>query len=134
MFLRSHASPVCSRIRLVQCDFLRDDPPQPHCDFFALACVLQRLNDDSATSFLRRLLRCLPPEGGLLIQEKIRGECCIDAELQNVDMLLRESGMIRSLDEMTQLLTGAGYFNVKLVRLPFPVDVVVAFASSRRDT
>ena len=121
------ASPVGSRIVLAPGDFFRD--PLPEGDLFALGRILHDWSEDKVLRLLGRVYERLPPEGGLLIAEKLLDDDKAGpswAQMQSLNMLVCTEGKERTLSEYERLLNQVGFRDVQGCRTPSPLDAVLA--------
>jgi acetylserotonin N-methyltransferase len=123
----SGASPVADRITLVGGDFFSD--PLPAGDLFALGRILHDWTEEKILRLLRRIFDRLPPNGALLVAEKV----LLDeksgpswAKMQDLNMLTCTEGKERTLAEYEALLKQVGFGEVLGCRTPSPLDAVLA--------
>lgn len=105
---------VGDRVELVAGDFFSDELPAA--DLFAVGRILHDWSEDKIRKLLGRIYAALPPDGGLLIGEKLlqedrRGP--VATQMQSLNMLVCTEGRERTLNEYTELLKAAGFKNVR---------------------
>ncbi|HEV3204896.1 MAG TPA: class I SAM-dependent methyltransferase [Gemmataceae bacterium] len=122
------ASPVADRIKVVAGDFFKD--PLPEGDLFALGRILHDWAEAKIHFLLGNLFARLPPNGAVLIAEKLLADNKSGprwAQLQSLNMLVCTEGKERTLSEYEILLKHAGFGEVLGCRTNGPLDVVLAF-------
>jgi len=115
------------RIQVVEGDFFVDDLPPA--DLYALGRILHDWTEEAIGRLLRKIAAALPPEGGLLVAEKLlheNGVGPVSASLQSLNMLICAEGRERSLGEYTSLLREAGFASVEGWRTGAPLDAILA--------
>jgi acetylserotonin N-methyltransferase len=125
------ASPVADQITFVAGDFFSD--PLPEGDLFALGRILHDWTEAKLLPLLRRIFDRLPPDGALLLAEKLlledksgpRG-----AQMQDLNMLACTEGKERTLAEYEALLQQVGFPEVAGCRTASPLDAVMAIMPS----
>ncbi len=121
------ASDVVDRIGIVGGDFFVDELPQA--DLYALGRVIHDWSEHKILTLLGRLFDRLPPDGAILIAEKLLNEEKNGppwAQMQNLGMLLYTEGKERTLAEYKALLERAGFSSVRGIVTPSPLDAVLA--------
>ena len=121
------ASPFRDRLELVAGDFFRDELPAA--DLYAAGRILHDWPEDRILRLLDRLVRRLPPGGGLLLAEKLlhTGKVGpLEANLQSINMLVCTEGRERSPEEYEALLRRAGFARVAWRRTGAPLDALFA--------
>jgi acetylserotonin O-methyltransferase len=118
---------LTDRIEIVAGDFFVD--PLPNGDLYAVGRILHDWSDDKINHLLRRIYESLPPNGALLIAEKLldndkKGP--IWAHLQSLNMLVVTEGKERTLPEYTAVLKRAGFSKIESHRTPSPLDAILA--------
>jgi acetylserotonin N-methyltransferase len=120
-------SGVVKRIELVAGDFFTD--PLPPGDLYALGRIVHDWSEEKILKLLARIYECLPPNGALLIAEKI----LLDdksgprwAQMQNLNMLTCTEGKERTLAEYEALLRRVGFAGVVGCRTTSPLDAILA--------
>jgi acetylserotonin N-methyltransferase len=120
-------SKEASRIQIQAGDFFVD--PLPDADLFAVGRILHDWSEPKILKLLRRIIEQLPPNGGLLIAEKL----LLDdksgprwAQMQSLNMLTCTEGKERTLGEYEQLLKQVGFDQVIGCRTTAPLDAVLA--------
>lgn len=116
-----------NRVTLIAGDFFND--PLPSADLYALGRILHDWNEDKIRRLLDRIHAALPPDGGLLLAEKLlhedrRGP--VSTHMQSLNMLVCTEGRERSLSEYTSLLREAGFQKVRGHVTGAPLDAVLA--------
>jgi acetylserotonin O-methyltransferase len=121
------ASPVADRIEVVAGDFFVD--PLPEADIFALGRIVHDWGEEKIVKLLTRLHERLPPNGAVLIAEKL----LLDdksgprwAQMQSLNMLVCTEGKERTLAEYEALLKRIGFSTVEASRTPSPLDALLA--------
>lgn len=126
------ASGVADRIELIGGDFFND--PLPEGDLFAVGRILHDWSEDKIRKLLRAIYDRLPPEGALLIAEKLLDDDKTGprwAQLQSLNMLLCTEGKERTLVEYASLLRAAGFERVDGRRTAGPLDAVLAIRGKK---
>jgi acetylserotonin N-methyltransferase len=105
---------VGNRVELVAGDFFTDELPAA--DLFAVGRILHDWSEEKIRKLLARIYAALPPDGGLLIAEKLlqedrRGP--VATQMQSLNMLICTEGRERTLSEYTALLHAAGFREVR---------------------
>jgi len=96
---------------------------------FALGRILHDWTEPKIATVLRKVHDRLPPGGAVLLAEKLLDDGRAGpptALLQSVNMLLCTEGKERTLGEYAELLTRAGFVDVRGQRTGAPLDVVFA--------
>jgi acetylserotonin N-methyltransferase len=121
------ASTVSNRIELIAGDFFVDSLPEA--DLYALGRVLHDWSEAKFLTLLRRVFDRLPPDGAVLIAEKLldddkRGPRW--AQMQNLNMLTCTEGKERTLAEYQALLEQVGFSQVMGAKTTSPLDAILA--------
>jgi acetylserotonin N-methyltransferase len=121
------ASAVADRIEVKVGDFFTDRLPAG--DLYALGRILHDWTEEKIIKLLSRIYESLPPNGAVLIAEKI----LLDdksgpswAQLQNLNMLTCTEGKERTLAEYRALLERVGFKEIVGHRTPSPLDAILA--------
>lgn len=120
-------TPAAARIQCLAGDFFTD--PLPPADLYALGRILHDWAPAKISRLLSRILDALPPQGGLLIAEKLFDDDRlgpVHVHMQSLNMLVCTEGRERSLGEYRDLLLGAGFSQVDGVQTGQPVDAILA--------
>ncbi|HTX37916.1 MAG TPA: class I SAM-dependent methyltransferase [Bryobacteraceae bacterium] len=115
------------RIQVLEGDFFEDGLPPA--DLYAVGRILHDWTEEKIGRLLRKIVAALPPEGGLLVAEKLLNEDGVGplpANLQSLNMLICAEGRERSLGEYTRLLRDAGFASVEGWRTGAPLDAILA--------
>jgi acetylserotonin N-methyltransferase len=118
---------VGDRIKVVAGDFFVD--PLPEGDLFALGRILHDWTEEKIVKLLRRVHDQLPPDGAILIAEKLLEEGKRGprwAQMQNLNMLTCTEGKERTLSEYEELLRQVGFADVYGCRTYSPLDGMLA--------
>jgi acetylserotonin N-methyltransferase len=121
------ASPAADRIEVTPGDFFTD--PLPEADLYALGRILHDWSEPKVLDLLKRIFDRLPPDGALLIAEKLLDEDKRGprwAQMQNLNMLTCTEGKERTLSEYETLLKQVGFSQVSGAKTPAPLDAVLA--------
>ncbi len=121
------ASPAASRLSVAGGDFFND--PLPPADLYALGRIIHDWSPEKVAQLLQKIAAALPAGGGLLIAEKMLWDDKTGprwAQLQSLNMLLCTEGRERTLGEYDTVLRAAGFREVTGVRLPVPIDAILA--------
>lgn len=121
------ASSAAARLSVAGGDFFQD--PLPPADLYALGRIIHDWSPDKVAQLLKKIATALPAGGGLLIAEKMLGDDKTGprwAQLQSLNMLICTEGRERTLGEYDTLLRAAGFREVTGVRLPVPIDAILA--------
>lgn len=121
------ASAVAERVKVESGDFFVD--PLPEGDLYALGRVLHDWTEEKIVRLLRRIHDQLPPDGAVLIAEKLLEEGKRGprwAQMQNLNMLTCTEGKERTLLEYEALLRRVGFADVFGCRTSSPLDGVLA--------
>jgi hypothetical protein len=100
----------------------------PGADVYVLKAILHDWEDPEAVAILRSIRRVIPPDGSLLVVERVIGPPNedLDGRLSDLHMLVMPGGRERTRTEWEALL-GSGGFRLDDVRsLRMPWQVVVA--------
>ena len=121
------ASDVAERVDVVAGDFFGD--PLPQADLYALGRIVHDWTEEKVLRLLGRVFESLPPQGAVLIAEKLLQEDRAGprwAQMQNLNMLTCTEGKERTLSEYEapaeegRLRAGRGRTT------PSPLDAVLA--------
>jgi acetylserotonin N-methyltransferase len=118
---------TANRVELIPGDFFND--PLPSADLYALGRILHDWNEDKIRRLLDRIHAALPPDGGLLLAEKLLHEDRggpVSTHMQSLNMLVCTEGRERTLSEYTSLLRKAGFQKVRGHVTGAPLDAVLA--------
>jgi acetylserotonin O-methyltransferase len=121
------ASSASQRIDVVAGDFFTD--PLPEGDLYALGRILHDWAEEKILRLLTRIYERLPPNGGLLIAEKLLNEDRSGprwAQMQSLNMLTCTEGKERTLSEYEKLLKRVGFAEVIGCRTSAPLDATLA--------
>jgi acetylserotonin N-methyltransferase len=121
------SSSVADRIRVVAGDFFRDAIPEG--DLFALGRIVHDWTEEKIIALTGRILDRLPPNGGLLIAEKLLDDNKSGprwAQMQNLNMLTCTEGKERTLEEYESILKRVGFDEVQGRRTSSPLDAILA--------
>lgn len=108
-------------------DFFTD--PLPPADLYALGRILHDWSEPKIRHLLHRIYEALPPNGALLIAEKLLLEDRsgpLGAHLQSLSMLVVTEGKERSLSEYKALLEQAGFTGIEGRRTGQYLDAILA--------
>lgn len=120
-------STVADRVEIVAGDFFAD--ALPNGDVYALGRILHDWTEEKILKLLRRIHESLPPQGAVLIAEKLLVDDKTGprwAQMQSLNMLTCTEGKERTLGEYEALLTRCGFSNVIGCRTSAPLDAVLA--------
>jgi acetylserotonin N-methyltransferase len=120
-------SAVAERVKVASGDFFVD--PLPEGDLYALGRILHDWSEEKIVKLLRRIYERLPPDGAVLIAEKLLEEDKRGprwAQMQNLNMLTCTEGKERTLSEYESLLRRVGFGDVLGCRTASPLDGVLA--------
>ena len=115
------------RIECLAGDFFTD--PLPEADLFALGRILHDWAPEKIDLLLRKIYHRLPPQGALLLAEKLVDDGKagpVPAQMQSLNMLICTEGKERSLPEYRDLLLAAGFQSAEGIRIGKPVDAILA--------
>jgi acetylserotonin N-methyltransferase len=118
---------TANRVELIAGDFFND--PLPSADLYALGRILHDWSEDKIRRLLDRIHAALPPDGGLLLAEKLLNEDRggpVSTHMQSLNMLVCTEGRERTLSEYTSLLHEAGFQKVRGHVTGAPLDAVLA--------
>ncbi len=120
-------SGVQERVKTQTGNFFTDSLPQA--DLFALSRILHDWNEERIRFLLRKCFENLPPQGGLLICEKLLNEekdGPVSAALQSLNMLVITEGKERTASEYTALLLDSGFGRIEACKTRKYLDVILA--------
>jgi acetylserotonin N-methyltransferase len=121
------ASDVAERVEVAAGDFFTD--PLPEGDLYALGRILHDWTEEKILRLLGRIFESLPPQGAVLIAEKLLQEDRTGprwAQMQDLNMLTCTEGKERTLAEYEGLLRKVGFSDVFGRRTSSPLDAVLA--------
>ena len=121
------ASPVAERIEIVAGDFFVD--PLPDADIFALGRIIHDWSEEKIVKLLSKLYERLPPNGAVLLAEKLLGDDKSGprwAQMQNLNMLVCTEGKERTLAEYEALFKQVGFADVQGRKTSSHLDAVLA--------
>jgi acetylserotonin N-methyltransferase len=124
---QARKSAASSRIDVIAGDFFHDELPEA--DLFAMSRILHDWSEDKIHPLLTKICQRLPPDGGLLLGEKLLHEdkaAPTSAHLQSLNMLVCTEGKERTLGEYRRLLENAGFRDVQGKFTGSPLDAVLA--------
>jgi len=111
------------------------DPLPAGCDVISLVRVIFDHDDARALQILKAVRRAMPDGGTLLLTEPMAGtrgaEAMGDAYF-GFYLLAMGKGRSRSASQLTELLTAAGFGDVRLLRNPMPLQTQVIVARPGR--
>lgn len=111
------------------------DPLPAGCDVISLVRVIFDHDDARALQILKAVRRAMPDGGTLLLTEPMAGtrgaEAMGDAYF-GFYLLAMGKGRSRSASQLTELLTAAGFGDVRLLRNPMPLQTQVIVARAGR--
>ena len=116
-----------SRVELIAGDFFTD--PLPPADLYAVGQVLHDWSEEKIDRLLSKIFKALPPQGGVLIAERLLNEDKsgpVNTHMQSLNMLVCTEGRERTLSEYEAILRRAGFASVQGVRTGTPRDAVLA--------
>jgi acetylserotonin N-methyltransferase len=118
---------VGDRVALVDGDFFTD--PLPTAGLYAVGRILHDWSEPKIASLLAKIYATLPPEGALLIAEKLLNEDRsgpVATHMQSLNMLVCTEGRERTLSEYTSLLRDAGFREITGRVTGAPLDAILA--------
>lgn len=120
------ADGVQDRISVVAADIAIEIPPGPDC--YVMTTVLRYFNDSSASDILSRTRSALPTGGRLILVEMPLppGTAAAPSALKSLIEYALSGGRDRTLDEITNLLTSAGFVSVHAREWQDPYWVIEA--------
>jgi len=123
-------SPARDRLQVMEGDFFTD--ALPAADLYALGRILHDWSEEKIVKLLTRIFQHLPPQGALLIAEKLleedkRGPRL--AHMQSLNMLTCTEGKERTLSEYAALLSQVGFAEICGSRTSAPLDAILAIKS-----
>ena len=122
-----NAGEAAKRIEVLGGDFFRDDLPQV--DLVILGRVLHDWEEARVRELLTRIYQRLPPDGALLVAEKVldpHKTGPLSGLLQSLNMLVCTQGKERTLEEYRQLLEASGFGKVQAKRTGAYLDAILA--------
>jgi acetylserotonin O-methyltransferase len=121
-------SPVADRIEIVAGDFFTDELPKG--DLYSLGRILHDWTEAKIRKLLGKVFARMPPDGALLIAEKLLDEDKtgpLPALLQSLNMLTCTEGKERTLSEYEAILKSVGFAEVEGCRTNASVDAMLAW-------
>jgi acetylserotonin N-methyltransferase len=121
------ASEVAGRIEVTAGDFFTD--PLPPADVYALGRIVHDWTEEKVVRLLGRVFESLPPQGAVLIAEKLLQDGGAGprwAQMQNLNMLTCTEGKERTLSQYEVILRKVGFSEVSGHTTPSPLDAVLA--------
>ena len=121
------AGEATKRIEVLGGDVFRDDLPQG--DLVALGRILHDWEEARIRDLLTRISQRLPPEGAILIAEKVldpHKSGPLSALLKSLNMLICTQGKERTLAEYQQLLEASGFGRIQAKRTGAYLDAILA--------
>lgn len=115
------------RIDVVAGDFFTDEFPAA--DLFAVGRILHDWSDEKIARLLRRIYDALPPDGALLIAERLLnpdGVGPIGGNMQSLNMLVVTEGKERTFAEYESICRAAGFAEVEARVTGVYLDAVLA--------
>lgn len=116
-----------SGVELLAGDFFADALPEA--DLYTLGRILHDWSEDKIERLLARVYAALPAGGALLIAEKLLHEDLAgpaSAHMQSLNMLICTEGRERSFAQYAELLSQAGFGEVRGEFTNTPLDAVLA--------
>ncbi len=105
-------------------DFFTD--PLPPADLYCLSRILHDWSEEKIRRLLAKIHAALPPDGALLIAEKLLHEQNVSAHMQSLNMLIVTEGRERSAEEYGALLREAGFSSIEFRQTGAPLDAILA--------
>lgn len=105
-------------------DFFTD--PLPDADLYSLGRILHDWSEETVRTLLARVYAALPPDGGLLIAEKLLEPHYVAGHMQSLNMLVSTEGRERTAAEYDSLLKAAGFAKVGARKTGAPLDAILA--------
>jgi len=127
---------LLDKVTLVGGDFF-NDPLPVGADLVTLVRVIHDHDDERALALLKGIRRILPPDGTLLLAEPMSGTKRAEpagAAYFGFYLLAMGSGRLRSIEELTNLLDGAGFLVDRVLRTCTPMLVRGIVARPQRLT
>jgi acetylserotonin N-methyltransferase len=124
------ASDVADRIEVVGGDFFVDALPEA--DLYALGRIIHDWSEPKILTLLHRVFERLPPNGALLVAEKLLNEEKNGphwAQMQDLNMLICTEGKERTLAGYRAILESIGFSSVRGIVTPSPLDAILAVKS-----
>jgi acetylserotonin N-methyltransferase len=116
-----------TRVELIPGDFFNDELPPA--DLYSLGRILHDWSEEKIRRLLARIHAALPAGGGLLIAEMLLYDDLsgpVSAHMQSLNMLVNTEGRERSFEQYADLLTEAGFSEMKGHRTGAPLDAILA--------
>jgi hypothetical protein len=106
---------VEARITFEAGDFFQGVPKGG--DVYVLKSIIHNWQDDDAIRILRKINAAMPPNGRLLVAERVipRGNTASEAKLFDINMMVSAGGLERTEAEHQQLLASAGLSLARVV-------------------
>jgi acetylserotonin N-methyltransferase len=114
-------------VELIEGDFFAD--PLPEADLYAVGQVLHDWTEEKIERLLGRIYDALPPDGALLIAERLfDNDLCgpVSAHMQSLNMMICTEGRERSFDQYAELLQKAGFSHMEGKKTGARLDAVLA--------
>jgi len=114
-------------LELIAGDFFTD--PLPPADLYAIGRILHDWNEEKIRCLLKRIHAALPPQGALLIAERLLNEDRrgpVSTHMQSLNMLVCTEGRERTLSEYSALLRESGFTQVSAQTTGTPLDAILA--------
>lgn len=114
-------------LALIAGDFFTD--PLPEGDIFTLGRILHDWSEDKVRILLKKVWERLPPDGAILIAEKLLADDKTDplpALMQSLSMLVCTEGKERTEAEYTSVLHQAGFTQIEARVTSAPLDAILA--------
>jgi acetylserotonin N-methyltransferase len=118
---------VGDHVELIAGNFFTDELPPA--DLYTLGRILHDWSEPKIRALLAKIRRALPPNGALLIAEKLMREDKsgpVPAHMQSLNMLVCAEGRERTLSEYAALLHDAGFTNIEGRVTGKPLDAILA--------
>jgi acetylserotonin N-methyltransferase len=124
---------LTDRIEVLECNFFNDELPDG--DIYCLARILHDWQEDKVLELLKRIFEKLPPNGALIIAEKLLDDNKSGpywAQMQNLNMLVIAQGMERTFKEYKELLVNkTGFESLMAAVTDSPLDFILATKPGR---
>ncbi|HLJ50950.1 MAG TPA: methyltransferase [Bryobacteraceae bacterium] len=105
-------------------DFFTDSLPPA--DLYAVGRILHDWAEPKIRTLLLKIHEALPPEGALLVAEKLLDEHSVPAHMQSLNMLICTEGRERTAAEYAVLLKEAGFRTVESRKTGTLLDATLA--------
>lgn len=110
--------------QVVAGDFFTD--PLPPADLYGLGRILHDWPEHKIRTLLRKIYEALPPNGALLVAEKLLDPNNVPAHMQSLNMLICTEGRERTAEEYESLLRESGFSSVETRRTATRLDATLA--------